>query len=502
MPRIQVVSSNTSWSVTLSSVQVGDIVVVAAGEFYGDGSNTPGYWSISDTLGNTYTKGPFGGSYSGVGNIMVWTCTVTVAGSPTITAVYGGRIGSQLLMIATQHRGDGIVDQFSRFYEGKDYTVESSPFSLANTTVITFVWQQVASPGCVSNTGDTQISNAITGNLGIRCFERTSTGPGSAYVSLTAGVGTEVLECLCVVTLSLPLDRPDGLTNQYALRAGAGLTPDQNLLASGLPQPGQGTGYINNPLNISLPYRPAIGSVLCVGVTQSINTGGLSNTFTVTDTYGNSYTPVIKTIGSSSVVIAAFVSKVQHLPAAGLIFQLSMSISVASNPNIWQSTSLAVTEVVNGNANGVLAAGFNSTADLSPTVRIISDVIPSVPAYCYLWAYGFYGGGQSQDTIAWTALDGYTMQMNWSRIQIPACPATNRARLGTSAIMDKTVVSSGGYNARMDGTITGFYDNHGSIVLLAIPLPIPNPCPDPRRPDTNLVFQDSFLQEPTEIIGT
>lgn len=439
-------------SATLSSVQVGDLIVAAMAIFFTRSST----WAptVSDSLGNVYTADIIDYGDGGSGAVAMLYSIATVAGAPVITFTQNNADTQGADVIVANYRNPGKKDQST--YLISSYTPSGAPIgtytsgiNLADTLVIAASFVTDATLVLSSDSGDTLRASVRSFAL----FDAMNTGPGNRLVKIksSAGQGTWAT---AVMTFSQPLTRPGGLQAQYAVRPGAGYNDTTYT-----------PFFTKRPITVSLPYIPAIGSLLIVGsVEQSVATSSPS----VTDAYGNSYTFQASS-NANGTRISFFTSLVANLPPTGEVFMVTFNGSVTGSTT-YQTTALAIAErVVTGTPGSFQSAGWLSNTAASPVVAIKSSSISSVPSGAYLIALGTYAADSNQFSIAWSPSGAYSLDEHWDLFSLDG--ATSERKMGTAAIVDQITASPGTYDAQISGSITGpFNASNGNILLLAVNL--------------------------------
>ncbi len=457
-------------SIVAAGLQVGDVMAVGAMTFQTN-SGSPYTWTCgnsgggnTDSLGNVYTERVYMAGPGAFKEIHVWTTKVTFAGSPTIIVKRVSPGTSNVANVGlVAYRDAGDFDQATPYlanFTPSDVTYATGcgtgTFTYADTLIVTFENNPGGTGAPASDdhsfTGDTRIGDVDSGPAGrLVIWARVSTGPGNGRVEI--GTVPSGDNTLCTVTFSKPLARTVGLVTQYAVRSGAGF---QNQVAP---------FSDNRPMLMSLPYVVSLGSRILVGIgQQSAALTGLG----VSDAYGNSY--VEKSSDSTHSKITVFETTVAHIPAAGVVFQ----ITLAGTPNvlttIYQSTEIGVVEISppDGFDGATQFAVFLSQTGSSPTVTSRTHLIADVPAGSLLVAWSIVSGVDN-GSLTWVPQDSYSLKQHQDFVQYIG-EDVNRYRLGPMAMFEKTAGTDDDYDARCQVTAqadTGLGEN---ILLAAIPL--------------------------------
>jgi len=432
-------------SITFTGVEIGDLLVVSGQQ------NTGTICSIVDTAGNSYA-GPFVNT-NGFGFVAGFYAYSIAAGTITVTVT----LPQVPDVIGAVYRNAGGFDQAAGnigWYSPGSGLVgtETSSFTLADTLIVTFLYQAAAgdTPLCSSLSGDTLELFGHRSYL----FDRLASGPGSSSV-IIEGMGTGLLFQLPVLvfTFSVPLDRPSGTTEQYAVRGGVGFANATTPL------------FLNkDPLVASLPYAVELGSLVVVSGSYAACDAAVVS---VSDDYGNVYTQAVYSPGEFC-QIYLFYTVVTKLPPAGQVFRAKMQTNELDvcGSSTYQTTTIAIAEkLVVGTVSAVAAAPWASNTPSAPNITQRTSSL-TVPPNTFLLAVAIYNPGANQESATWSPLEGYTIQQQANFIQFgEPYTVTNFSRVGNVAIMTKSV-DAGSYDAQSLVTIEGNFGDGGSIALL------------------------------------
>ncbi len=459
------VSGSPSNSLVFTGVQVGDTLIVDGESFF-----QPAGATCTDSTGNVYA-GPFISNKS-FGFLRVFITIAQTAGTVTATVTLNGVASLALgLNFRDMPPFDQYAPSLSSQYTPTDpsypFGVGTSPFTLADTTIISFVYDSTGStpgPFVASDSGDTLIYEPLFANSYV--FQRNAVGPGNSQSLFKCKISGATLQLPALsLTFSKPLTRPLGVTEQYAFRGGYGFA------AEATPAPNE----YKAPLPASLPYLPDLGSLVVVGVSYT----GCSIAVTdlaVEDDYGNIYTKDILTVGNGT-GIALYHTLVTNLPPVGETFRARLITTVAGCTGaVYQTTGIAIAEKQIASLLNIAAAGFNHDINSAPNITLVSDTLTSVPASTWLVGLAIYPGGVNQTNIAWTPLDGYALQQQENFVQFPFA-FVNDGKVGCGAVLSKFVNSPGDYDVQAIATQTGSYNEAGAIALLAATVTLPTPPP-------------------------
>jgi len=466
--------------VTIGSVQIGDLLVVSAGADVNNGPVAPVSWTISDGVNPDaiYKGGFFDIEYRG--QVIAWYGVSTVAGSLTIRMTE--TVSRDHYAIAANYRGapgfDQVVIPMGNYTPTDTINFEvgngTAAFTVADSLVVSFAW--VAGGGAphtiVSDTGDTReaLSPSSLGNANLAMFDRVSTGPGSERVEIKVGPVQsapwkfDANLSLVTMVFTQPLPRPPGLTAQYALRPGSGF---DNVEPCGTLANGPVGLPVNRPLTASLPYAPNLGDLITVRVAGSLN-----HSQAVSDPWGNVYTLRIDSSGVlQGLPVAIYTAILATYPGGAIPFQVTLTATPPVSGAVYQTTALGVSaHTIPGTPTNFQGAGLASVVDMSPSVKMVTDVIASVPKNSLLLAMAYYGGRAAQTRIDWSALETYSITASWGMIQY-AGQQTNRPRLGSCVMFDQIAPADGSYDAEVLGTVIGSFANEGGVALIAVTLP-------------------------------
>lgn len=424
------------------TVQTGDLIVVGSCAFLRTGT-----WygsTIADDQGNTYQGGWAVEGFGAFGYGQCWYTYATGNGTIDVTLTAGGSCDAVRVGV---YRGAGFFDQVS-MYGAPNAVNNTGGITFADSLIVTFA----RDGGDTSSTGDTKRSSSGDCPL----FDRNEVGPGNGFVQIN--------DLVITMVFSSPVARPGGLQSQSALRSGLGYDDNEPAFFSGVPT--NSGAPVNRPLTVSLPYTPLLGSLVVVAGAVNVDPG----VFSIADTYGNVYTLQASGVGVG-VNSVMWTTVVAHLPSAGHVFQVTMSVTKPSSSGIYQSASLAISEkVITGPPTAYAAYTLASISSSNPNSTLISQTAVGVPAGTYLIAFATYDSGES---VVWTPKAGYTIQASWSFRQATGTQ-TNAARGALAALLDQTAPTVGDYDAEATVSVTGLFDGHnGSIIMLAITLPAP-----------------------------
>ena len=443
---------------TTLAVQVGDLICVGGGAFFGDPGDGS-VWSCTDDAGHTYNgnfraAGPAFGQIVAFYAIAISTATITISLAETM-------VRTDRYIVAANYRGTAInFDQVSTrigLYTPADAAmfpegVGTGVFTFGDSLIVSFLY--TGDDTLASDTGDTVAVRLMR----MSQWYRTTSSGGNGQVQLKHTPSNLIMPCLAMV-FSTPLTRPGGLTVQSAIRGGAGfenVEPAMNDRPTNIP--------LNRPLTVSLPYLPRVGSLVLVAVSENV----FVTASTVSDAYGNMYTQLVSSTGSSSTT-RIFYTIVAAVPSDGSVFQVTHSCPLPVTTNPYQSVTLGIAEFVAPiNIAGVQTATYLSETGVSPSVVINSNTIMGVLAGSLVFGIAAYPGGVNQDAISWALSAGYTILSTQGFIQFNG-QIVNRQRVGEGVLFYQFAPTAGNYAASATGTITGIFTSAGGIALIAIP---------------------------------
>ncbi len=473
----------TSFTVNLNNpVALGNIIVV----YFASGNGLDGL-TLTDSLGNTYTQGARVGGAEALFGLYA---PVAFAGTPTITcSSSGGPIPFGISAIVMEIQGQGrtyiqgqaiigaYVPSIGGIFPDARDTGPLTPSG--DAVIISCRSRQAVLLQAASASGDTLIgwdSSPVVPPFGqpfMAAFEQEISGTGQALQILLetnqqggAVSGGGQIAAMC---FSKPLARPGGLLAQYAVSPGRGWA-DPSLAA-----PSDGS-YLSASLatqrtaTVTLPYTPAMGSLLYFILTQDNRTGP---TFTVSDTYGNTWLPITGADDAqNSAKVKAYYCYVAHLPPAGKCFQASFTLSGSftggttfQTPGAFLVERADVTSGIPVGVNGLSASGGG------PPTTLATHTL-TVPNNTLLTAVATLGLSDS-----WTALEAYTIRRQWNQPAFFDPGSPNDDRIATIALEDK-IVTAGTYDAQIIANNVGEW----GMVLIGIAItgaltPLAAACP-------------------------
>jgi len=460
------------------AVQAGDLIVSGICAFFPTGSGPPWGYTCIDTDGNTYELQTC--AARGFGHVSYAWAIAQNNATISITHENAAASAEWRTQIVTNFRWpDGDAPPLSEWAmligpsagSTPPFSAFTSSYSLADSTVITFAGA-VGSFGAVSFTsysGDTEVFRSGSSPAqSMALFYRAATGPGVENTRIGNDLGLTYAGQSPMITavFSRPLSRPGGTTEQYQMRPGCGFTSSPGD-EGGFEAPYY-IGATNRPICATMPYLPLVDSLLCIGVSQQSHVV----TPTVYDDYGNVYTMQgISPIGGSSAnqcVVALYTCIVAVLPPTGEAFIVRASLPGPYTGVVYQPTAIGVAErVITGQAPSAYSvAVFDDVAvDVFSTESLIG-----VPAGTYLFAFAANATDGTDDSVTWTALNGFTLRSNYGFIQDPAWSVTNDARNGAAAILDMFAVADGDYFAQVQDVRDVGGIPSGGMALLGVTL--------------------------------
>lgn len=506
-------------TLSLGSILAGDIIHVSRGGYAG----TVPVLSVSDNLGNTYSRAYYQHGPGNFQRVDVFVTISVIDGSLTVSL--DSNITFNQVNIVRVYR---FVDEFNQPVP-KVYDIDQSSvaigefaagvgfnngfgtgdFTYANTLVVTSMMTASDVSDLTSLTGDTlqnteeiPIAGPFEPARVLNVLDRLNTWAEDIqsgtvqlkYNSSQGGIGSG-LSSIVVTTFSVPLPTPPSLRlrggRQYAVRGGAGL---ENTSGGTDAQ-----ADWNRPIWVSLPYEVKVGDLLIVDVFVPSNPDTLppydEDPFYVTfDDYGpgfpllpppyvNDYVqriispPTGSGAGTGSGYRAIYTCMVDYIPVqqhpgwqAGGIFQIKLRVSGAGSSAVYQCTALGVTAVtVAGPPSSMSVAGLKSLTQVGNNQLMKTDVINNVPRRALLHAFAAFPPNNVLSSMTWAALEDYTIRAHWDFFQFPS-QITNRPRICGAAILDKTALVKGDYDAQALAILPTFVTS-GGIVLITIVLP-------------------------------
>lgn len=433
-------------------VKIGDLIAILA-------ASDAGALSVTDNLGNTYTNAP--GEVSSAVNMncsIIWS----VVTNPGIVTVSITTTHDQLWGVVLVY-GDNAppCDQGSLgigFIQsgGNKYGVGMQPVYGAKTLLLSILTSENYTSNFSSTTGDSllTVADLVVGGgrhtAGI--YSKMITSPGINQIKLLNDIANDSQQA-CSAAFSKPLTRPGGTTSQLGHRPSAGNTP---------------TYAGQYSIETILPYLPILGQRVFVGIHNRTSQSVL--TYTLSDTYGNTYSSIVN-YNSASVAgadpIAWYNTTVQHLPTDTGAFKVHCDFALTSG-NFPSSGGIALVEYSLPNmgtptgynmASSVDQGGGYSLAKTSPATVSGSNIL-----LCYAADGAFVS---SPFPVVWTPSASFTTDSSLTDPQTEAAMSAfaNATQLGVSAILSK-LVTSGTYTGQI---ISNNYAAEPSIVMITIP---------------------------------
>ncbi len=472
--------------VSLTDVSKDDLIIAFSGGFPGatgqpifiedDGDND---WQLGYDCGHFFTT-------------KVWYAIAKADGA--ITIKISSATGYATRAAAFNYRGN--IPPFAEpafplgYYTPSDVAdypkgVGTAPASLADSFIVTVMCTTAVSDttGLVaSDSGDTARNLGGIPDPVMWAFDRSEAAAdytgGSTITKLKGSTSAFSSFPMISLVFSQPLVETDPTRDrQYQIKSGSGFD-HYNPAAFAVCGP-EDVPETNRPLIISLAYRPIVDplthkkAMITVGVTpdQEVDADGI----VVEDDYGNTYTRLVYSVGQDGqIAVAIFqtiISDTAKLPVLGHVFQIRLRISpqhITDAP--YQHTAIGVAErTILVAPTPIVTADWKQCDNLSPTVKIVSNVITSVPIGTYMFYFAGYPAGVGQDSIDWSQPSGY-FGVNAGFINYTGVQA-NAPRLGPCIMGDQIAPADDDYDAQPQGLIHGTYSKSGSVALIAASLP-------------------------------
>lgn len=455
-----------------TNVTVGNKIVV--------GGFTPsGPITVSDNLGNTYTQVADVDNVWGMQCAALFVADVEFGGACTVRCDNSPfTFHPAYAMAEFNGLGDAIHGVigigFYPYTLGGLYPlgIVCGPMPTSDTYIVTLRGLSggdplpTPPPQMQSDTGDTFIG----WDSGFRAsmWGRQESTPGVTNVKIQSSGLYGLSAAQVSVAFSKPLTTPGGLTKQFALKPGWGMTPQ----AWVSPPPTDGS-YNKDPSNTfatmktvrtHLPYEVDVGSLLLVVAIQ--NFAGTTHTFTISDDYGNTYNLLDEEVSAGGVVCSVYKCIVTNVPAAGQVFEVTLEVAYTGGNGTYAHPGIALAEYKGATDAGLAAAFFQSSTFVSgDDYRMITfplTVIAGTP----LFAVCASAPNVSTDLLTWTEDDDYAIQNSWG-IASNDFGTVNRPRNKMMAVMEKVATSDGNYEASILAS-TGGAGNE-EMVLVSVP---------------------------------
>ncbi len=429
--------------------------------------------TVTDNLGNTYIVAVQGlpqdfGVSGHAGDAQIAYTIVTHAGMATITNT--SSVVKVLGIIAAEYTiptgmvlsqvGWRIGDIDPTVFGGNpaiDVATGTEPVNYSNSLLITLARNGGFGLNYVSEDGDNQrgwiphldseagggggaLFDAILGVPGIR-NSRVLIQPNFALApdASRAGITNSL-----IAVFSNALPRPGGLIQQAAIRPGkSGVLGVYN---------GQTT------MTVSLPYMPAIGSLLLVGCASGY-TGGVDPvpTFVVTDAYGNIYASLgANSDGTRQEADEIFSTTVTSVPTTGVFTVTITMVPFPTGTGATAAKSMTVAEVALPNIGTPVVLVFSGNTPIAGGLMRLFTNSHATSGSTLIAGFGAarYGSG-TQIPVPWDPSGGFTVDTEWGGWQVDVNALSQTVRLGTGDWFHKTVSDSAAHDAETIGLFTG-----------------------------------------------
>ncbi len=475
--------------VPLTDVAKDDLIIAFSGGVPG-GTGQPIF--IEDDGGNDWQLGYDCGHFF---TTKVWYAIAKADGAITIKV--SSATGYAQIAAAFNYRGN--IPTFAEvvfplgYYVPSDSTdypvgVSTALFNLAESFIVTVMCTNAVSgnTGVVaSDTGDTRRNAGVTtADLFLWAFDRFQSAPdntgGYDLVSLKGSSSAFSQFPMITLVFSRPLVETDPARDrQYQIKPGSGFD-HYNPAAFAACGP-EDVPATNRPITLSLAMRPIVDvpthkkAMITVGVMTNGEVDGGS--ILVDDAYGNVYTNYVYTLGQDNqchiAIFQTIISDPAKLPILGDVFQVTLHVTpIGASDAPWQHTAIGVAErTILVAPTPIVAAAFKQADNLTPTVRLVTDTIPSVPMGTYMFYFAAFPAGNNQDSIDWSQPSGYAGVsagfINYAGVQ------ANAPRLGPCVMGDRIAPADDDYDAQPTGLIHGTFSLAGGVAMIAASLPLP-----------------------------
>lgn len=466
--------------VTLTDIEIGDVIIAAQGYFFNNGPVTPLMYTCSDDAGDDYDSP--GGTWTagpGFGQVVVFHTVAKVAGSIKITMTEDRARPDRYILVAN-------IRNIGKFYQTALQAFPYTPatpgtwpvgnqtgfFNLADTCVVSLFYGQTGTP-IIDGSGASAKANAPNpigtpySQPELYLFVEDFTGPGFAQTRIkttsASGPSTHPL-------LSLVFHKPlaDDENDNSAILPGCG-EAHYNPAASGNSGP-EDVPQTNRPLAIIMPRRPKIGNLVWGGI--SVATAGSGFGVVTPDPYGNVWTITDASPGfGNNTWVRLFHTVITHLPISGEAFQITLTANATISDVIYQVTSIGAKEKkIVGSPTNYSFYKWDHDIVSGPSITPITQQAIGVPENTYLVAFAAYGPVGTENSVVWSA-EGTWNIIRKSEYVCEPFTITNDPRIMPCVLMDQVAVA-GNYDARVEGTRNGgiAINENASIAMLAITL--------------------------------